>query len=280
MSESTRPPKVSCLLVTADRPVYCRRTILCYQRQTYDNKELVVVDNGDEPIDHLLAELPPEEVVYKRVRREPNTYIGWLRNLSLEMATGEFVAPHWDDDDWYHPDRLALQLEPLIRGEHDASTLASTLVHVESTEHFDHPFVGSLPDGVPPTIVHRKSDSIRYPDLRRTSDTSYLTAWRKLRHVSLERAFAYLYIRCFHGGNLWEENHFLRRMRNTPRDFVAYLWHRYLRGNLHGHSRFKLDRNAAEAFSQYLEDSRQLGIFDSEVSAEIRERTAPPANAR
>lgn len=239
-----------------------------------------MVDNGEHPIEDLLSDLPSREVVYERVKREPNTYIGWLRNLSLEMATGDFVAPHWDDDDWYHPDRLAIQLDPLINDGYDASTLGSTLVHVESADHFDHPFIGSLPDGVPPTIVHRKSDSIRYPDLRRTSDTTYLTAWRDLRHVSLQHAFAYLYIRCFHGGNLWEENHFLRRMRNTPRDFVAYVWHRYLRGNLHGHSRFRLDTNAVRAFDLYLEDSRRLGIFEPAGVTESSESQSPSGNNR
>jgi glycosyltransferase involved in cell wall biosynthesis len=262
VSDSGSIPKVSCLLVTADRPVYCRRAIRCYEGQTYPNKELVVVDNGDAPIEHLLEAVPADELVYQHVQRKPDTYIGALRNQSLEMATGDFIAPHWDDDDWYHPDRLAIQLEPLISGSSDSTTLGSTLVHVEGDQHFDHPFVGSLPDGVPPTIVHRKNASIRYPNLRRTSDTTYLTAWRDQRHLNLDGRFAYLYIRCFHGSNLWEEDHFLRRMRNTPKDFVAYLWHHYVRGNIHGHSRFRLDTNARVAFEEYLEDSRKLGIFE------------------
>ena len=139
--------------------------------------------------------------------------------------------------------------------------LAGTLMHVDAPEYFDHPFIGLLPNGVPPTIMHRRDAEIRYPELRRTSDTTYTTQWRERRFYRFPRAYSYLHLRYFHGGNLWEQEHFLRRMRNTPVDLLRYGWYRYVRGDLFQHPRFRLDAHARDAFEVYLEDSRAVGLF-------------------
>ncbi len=113
--------------------------------------------------------------------------------------------------------------------------------------------------------MHRRNATIRYPDLRRTSDTHYVEAWRRTgRYVILPPSESYLYLRYFHGGNLWEQEHFLRRMRNTPRDFLAYLWYRYVRGNEFDHPRFRLTPAMQAAFERYLQDSIETGVFDLE----------------
>ncbi len=254
-------------MVTADRPAYAQRAIACFAAQTYPNKELVVLDNGAVPMQNLLSHLPDGDVVYRHVAREEGTFIGALRNLSLDMARGDYVAAQWDDDDWSHPERLARQIAVLENG-FDACTLPGTLMHVDEPGFFLHPFVGLLPEGVPPTIVHRRDGAIRYPNLRRTSDTTYLGQWRTRRYAILPRGTEHLYVRYFHGGNLWEQQHFVRRMRNTPRDFVAYLWHQHVRRDLRGHPRFRLSAEAQEAFRLYLEQSRRFGFFQSDPASQ------------
>lgn len=266
LQEKQRWPKVSCLMVTADRPHLVRRAIRSYLQQTYPNRELVVLDNGRHPLDEaLLAEVPADELVYARVEPRPDLVIGTLRNQALELARGDYIAPQWDDDDWSHPERLMRQMQVLLSGDYDACTLAGTLMHVNHPAYFFYPFIGLLRHGVPPTIVHRRNATIRYPDLRRTSDTHYVEAWRRTgRYVILPPSESHLYLRYFHGGNLWEQEHFLRRMRNTPRDFLAYLWYRYVRGNEFAHPRFRLTPAMQEAFERYLQDSIETGVFDPE----------------
>lgn len=263
MSSNATPPKVSCLLVTADRPHLCRRALRSYRRQTYPNKELVVLDNGGQRIEHLLEDLPQDEVRYGHVERTPDLWIGGLRNRALEEATGTFVIPQWDDDDWSHPRRIERQAAVLQQG-YDACTLRGTLMHVDSPAYFDHPFIGVLPDGVPPTIMHRRDAAIRYPNIRRTSDTAYVNRWREGRYAVLPRADAYLYLRYFHGDNLWEKEHFLRRIRNTPKDFLLYGWYRYVRGDLFAHPRFQLTETMEAAFEAFLQDSFAVGLFDAQ----------------
>ena len=260
-SHASERPRVSCLLVTADRPVLCRRAIRCYHRQTYPNTELVVLDNGSESIKHLLKDLPAGEVRYLREDPSPDRTIGGLRNAALEEATGTFVVPQWDDDDWSHPERIERQVDVLQRG-YDACTLPATLMHVDSAAYFHHPFYGFLPDGVPPTIMHRRDQSIRYPTLRRTSDTAFLNAWMEKSYVQLPSEEAHLHLRYCHGGNLWEQEHFLRRMRNTPQDLLLYGWYRFIRRDLFSHPRFRLTEEAQEAFALYLEDSYACGVFE------------------
>jgi glycosyltransferase involved in cell wall biosynthesis len=253
-------PKVSCLLVTADRKEMCRRSVRCYLRQTYPSKELIILDNGSVDLTDILREIPAEERTYLRVEPADEVYIGGLRNIALEAATGEYVIPQWDDDDWFHPTRIERQVEVLESG-YDACSISATLMHLDTGPYFDHPFIGILPNGVPPTIIHRRDSAIRYPDLRRTSDTAYLNSWREREFALLDPSHAYLYIRCFHGSNLWDEDHFVRRIRNTLPDAVAYGWHRFVKRDLFGHPRFQLDERATASFDAYRAESRELGLF-------------------
>jgi len=255
-------PLISCLMVTADRPELCKRAILSYLGQTYGNKELVVLDNGEKPMQSLLADVPSHELRYEYIQSNTATTIGELRNRSLEMVTGDIVVPQWDDDDWSAPERLDTQYQSLDRHGADALTLYATLMHVDDPDFFDHPFYGLLKGGVPPTVMHRRDDSVRFPELRRTSDTHYKNVWRSRKYLILPIQEAHLHLRYFHGKNLWERDHFLRRMRNTPADLVAYGWWKFLRGNLLGHPRFRISANAQKAFDTYLKDSKACGLFE------------------
>jgi len=265
-------PKVSCLLITADRPHLCRRALRSYRQQTYPNTELIVLDNGEQRIEHLLEEeLPDDDVYYRHVDRSPDLWIGGLRNMALEEATnmaleeatGTFIIPQWDDDDWSHPRRIERQVDVLQQG-YDACTLLGTLMHVDSERYFNNPFIGILPDGVPPTIMHRRDATIRYPNIRRTSDTDYVNQWREARYTILPRTDSYLYLRYFHGDNLWEKEHFLRRIRNTPKDFLLYGWYQYVHGDLFQHPRFQLTEEMEAAFERYLQDSFAVDLFEEQ----------------
>lgn len=264
-ASSSEPPTVSCLMVTADRRDLCRRSIRCFQRQTYPNRELVVVDDGDEDLAPVLADLPADQVRYVKLPKTPDNVLGHLRNVALENASGTFIA-QWDDDDWYHAERLETQIEALQQG-YDACSLHGALMHIDSSEYVCHPYVGYLDDGVPGSIVHRRDATIRYPEIRRAEDTVYLNAWREKRYTILPDAASHLFIRCFHGDNTWEKQHFLTRIRNTVPDALAYVWYRYIRNDLFQHPRFDLSEAAWQAFETYLNDSRELGLIDSPIEA-------------
>jgi glycosyltransferase involved in cell wall biosynthesis len=253
-------------MVTADRPHLVLRALRCYEQQTYPNTELVVLDNGEEPIEHLLADVDGP-VTYRYQEKEPGMTVGALRNIPLEEASGTFIVPQWDDDDWSHPERIERQVEVLQQG-FDACTLQGTLIHVDHPDYFEHPFIGLLPNGVPPTIMHRRDADIRYPNLPRVHDTEYVDEWRERRYRILPWSESGLYLRYFHGDNLWEQDHFLRRIRNSPKDFLLYGWYRFVRGDLFQHPRFQLTDDMWDAFEQYLDDSFRFDLFRTYSEAE------------
>ena len=118
-------PLVSCLMVTKNRARLARRALHCLAHQTWQNKELVIIDDGDEDYEPMLAEYRQSfPIHYHRIQPEPSTYLGQLRNLSLSRANGEFLV-QWDDDEWYHPERIERQMRAIADGL-DVVVLRST----------------------------------------------------------------------------------------------------------------------------------------------------------
>lgn len=246
-------------MVTADRPMLLKRSLISYCNQTYNNTELIVVDDGQEDLAPLLQDLPGD-VKYLKIDKKPENVLGHLRNISLEAASGEFIT-QWDDDDWYHPQRLQIQADALLQG-YDACCLSHTLMHIDKTSFLQSPYVALFRRGTPGSIMHRRNEMIRYPALRRGEDDIYLRMWSKKRLHKLPQSYAHLFIRCFHGSNTWHMKHFLEQIRNTLPDYIAYICYCYIAGNLFMHPRFQLDGNGRAAFSQYLQDSFAARLFD------------------
>lgn len=257
--ESTQRKKVSCLMVTANRLHLARRAIQCFKNQSYKNKELVILDDGSQDYSPLLNDIPSSEIKYIQLDGSNNYVLGQLRNLSLEAATGDYLI-QWDDDDWYHPERVEIQASILDKG-FDVCCLSSAIMHLDTPEFIEHPYIGILPDGIPGSIMHKRNDDIRYPETRRAEDTVYLKQWMEKKYFKLENSYNYLFLRAYHGQNTWEQVHFKRRIRNSVVSFFQYVWYKHLRNDLFSHPRFKLSENAKDAFDQYWQESKELKLF-------------------
>lgn len=102
-------PKISCIMATKDRRAFVQKSIEYFENQTWPNKELLVIDDGQDGVCDLVNG-SRAEVQY--IRTGPST-IGAKRNLGCRKASGEFFAV-WDDDEWQSPNRLALQYYELL----------------------------------------------------------------------------------------------------------------------------------------------------------------------
>jgi glycosyltransferase involved in cell wall biosynthesis len=89
------PPLVSCIMPTADRRRFVPQAIRRFLGQDYPCRELVVVDDGADPV----ADLIPADARIRYFRSEPGLSLGAKRNLACRLARGALIA-HWDDDDW------------------------------------------------------------------------------------------------------------------------------------------------------------------------------------
>jgi len=252
--------KVSCLIVTADRKQLLRRSLESYKNQTYKNREVVIIDNGHEPGDDLLEDFDSDEVVYVRIEPSPDNILGDLRNISLEQATGDYLIC-WDDDDWFHPERIEIQLNVLKDG-FDACCLNGNLFHINAEEFSKHPYIGSLPGGSPSSIIHRRNEHIKYPSMKREEDTVYLNRWKeKKKYKQLDLSYSYLFVRVFHGTNVSGKKHFLRRLKNSPKSWIQYFWHANIKRNLFGHPKFQLSDKEIESFEMFVSDSKKFGLL-------------------
>jgi glycosyltransferase involved in cell wall biosynthesis len=105
-------PLVSCIMPTFNRRPYVAQALRSFAQQDYPNRELIVVDDGSDAIHDLIP--AAANINYLRLPRRAS--IGAKRNLACQNARGEIIA-HWDDDDWYAPDRLRYQAAPIIQGQ-------------------------------------------------------------------------------------------------------------------------------------------------------------------
>jgi O-antigen biosynthesis protein len=102
-------PLVSCIMPNANRRRFVPIAIAQFLAQDYPNAELVILDDGEEPVGDLVPSHPA--LRYLRTPRHRN--LGAKRNAACEAARGGIIL-HWDDDDWYAPQRVRIQVEALL----------------------------------------------------------------------------------------------------------------------------------------------------------------------
>ena len=105
---------VSCLMPTADRRSFVPTAIRQFLEQDYPDRELVVLDDGQDPVGDLIPADP--RIRYLRLPRR--LILGEKRNLAAREARGQILV-HWDDDDWMAPWRLSYQVKRLVESGAD-----------------------------------------------------------------------------------------------------------------------------------------------------------------
>lgn len=107
---------------------YLMRCVDSIRRQTYQNLEIILVDDGSpdrcpEMCDEIAAMDPRVKVVHK-----VNGGLGFARNSGLDVATGEYVT-FIDSDDWISEDHI----ENLYRAAKDTGSDAAIGTHTAVT---------------------------------------------------------------------------------------------------------------------------------------------------
>jgi len=104
-------PLISCVCMTYNRaPTHLHlleETIESFLRQTYPNKELIILN--DTPGQELVCDAPGVRIVNAPERFKT---LGAKARASFDLARGPLIAP-WDDDDINLPWRLSLSYEQL-----------------------------------------------------------------------------------------------------------------------------------------------------------------------
>lgn len=227
------------MMVTADRPYLAERAIWCFSQQSHPNRELVIVDDGTTDYSAIIDSSGSRGRI-RYVRLPPRgESLGELRNRSIEEAHGSWII-QWDDDEWYHPRRIEIQLEAARRSGMGASALRSTLMRIDSDDGDHLEFRSDSGIATPGTIMFERGPD-RYPALRRNEDGIFLRSIRRRVGVAvLGTEFSHLFVRIHHGRNTWNREHFLRKLHRTPSRWPSWMWANHVRGDVRKMRCFRL----------------------------------------
>jgi glycosyltransferase involved in cell wall biosynthesis len=225
-ASSTPPasmPLVSCVMPTFDRRAFVPRAIELFERQDYPERELLIVDDGQDAVRDLI----PDDPRYRYLRLDRRASIGAKRNIACEAAAGDIVIG-WDDDDWYAPHRIRVQTEALRLGRADAVGLTQAVMFDVTTGRYwqcdgalqQRMFASGVVSGTLAFLRSYWQQGERYPDVSLAEDASFqkgLVA-RGARLERLAGGDLFIYVR--HGRNSWR---FTAGAYGDPRGWRAIL---------------------------------------------------------
>lgn len=212
-------PLVSCIMPTYNRRDFAAQAIDLFRRQEYPNRELIIVDDGEEAVEDLIpgeAAQRADGIAIRYVRLAGRQSIGHKHNVACERAAGPIIA-HWDDDTWYAPWRLSYQVAALVRREADLCGLDNVLHYNPATGGTWH---STRPHGPEPwmpgsTLCYRTSvwRARPFDDSSVGSDILFLRGRPDARIITLQ-SIAWL-VDIIHGANA------------SPKDPRSPLWQPY-----------------------------------------------------
>lgn len=196
-------PIISCVCVTRGKPNMLARAIDCFTAQTYPSKELVIVYEDDD--DATIGFLATDEARHAAIRLvclsvHPKLPLGELRNRGIQVAAGEYIC-QWDDDDWYHANRLQEQYRIIQESQRHGSILAHWLVFDAVSKRA---FISNkrLWEG---SILCKKSTLLLKPYEQKAigEDTPTIDYLDKMNLLQSVDHLPWLYIYVYHEKNTW-----------------------------------------------------------------------------
>jgi glycosyltransferase involved in cell wall biosynthesis len=170
---------------TWNRRHFLPQAIDYFLRQQYAAKELIIVDDGDEPVHDLV----PADDRIRLICLPRRTLVGTKRNLACEQASGKLIL-HWDDDDWMADWRIGYQVEQLLLAEGDICGLRRVLFFDPGTvTAWEYTFPGTLKPWVYGASLCYTAEYWRinpFPDVNIGEDTRFIWKDPEARVVMLE----------------------------------------------------------------------------------------------
>lgn len=104
-------PRVSVVIPTYNRPFELERALRSIACQTFEDFEIVVVNDGGKLPDECVSDLLPSTTV--RLLDRSNGGPGAARNTGILASDSEYIA-YLDDDDEWQPDHLETHISVLV----------------------------------------------------------------------------------------------------------------------------------------------------------------------
>ena len=175
---------ISCICVTRGKPLMLKRAISCFTAQSYPFKELIIVYEDD---DVGTVEMLKE-----------------LRNIGIKASNGEFIC-QWDDDDWYHENRLTLQYTISMENNYKGSVMTQWLVYNTIDKQA---FISNERVWEGSVLCKKKVlQGVPYENKSMGEDSATINSLLEKDHIYLIKSMPGLYIYIYHGSNTWNFEH-------------------------------------------------------------------------
>lgn len=113
--ENQKTPLVSVVIPTYNRIHSLPASVESVLKQTYENLELIIMDDGSgDGTEAYVKSIADERVRYQK--SDVNMGPSAARNKGAELASGEYLAFQDSDDEWL-PDKLEKQMKVMLAGD-------------------------------------------------------------------------------------------------------------------------------------------------------------------
>lgn len=168
-------------------------------------KEMILVyEDDDFATKRLVESINNSAIRCIEVNSKPKLTLGELRNFAIYESRGELFC-QWDDDDWYHSQRLEVQMNCLRASFKPACALMNWIMFDQTEQEayfsFTRVWEGSL--------LCRKdviNDELKYESLGRGEDTVFISKLLDKKYLC-PLIVPTLYIYVYHGNNTWNAEH-------------------------------------------------------------------------
>ena len=131
----TNPLLVSVIIPAYNAERFLQMTLASAQAQTYEDLEIIVIDDGSTDATAAIAEAAAQVDRRVRVVRQENAGVAAARNRGLAEARGDYIAPLDADDEW-HPQNVALQIAALKAAGPEAAVSYAWYVLIDEHGRF------------------------------------------------------------------------------------------------------------------------------------------------
>lgn len=205
-------PLVSCLTPTYNRRAFFPRAVERFLAQDYPNLEWIVLDDYNaDPIKDLLPNDPRIKYFHEGLRASHGTKM----NRCMELAGGD-LAIVWDDDDWYSPNRVTRQMQPMIDNPAIRVTGTSTLYYYQHGTNQAYRYTSPKAIGWLASIAFRRNAWLLHPFDNRPMGADYEFQKKEQPNAKHDLHDPSLVVASIHGSNACA--------KHIGRDYASVPW--------------------------------------------------------
>lgn len=195
-------PLISAIMITRDRFEFVKESIGYFEKQTYKNREMVIVCQGNDETQTDIEKYVSNKYNIRMIRAKSDVSKGDLINIGIEHSNGKYCI-QWDDDDIHHEKRIEKQYLPIKNNIADFTLISNFIVEDDKYKKYIN-----WDQGLDGTMLFPKSE-LRAPNINWHHDTEFCNLLRKKYRIANIKNNNYLYTYRIHSGQQYSKEYFM-----------------------------------------------------------------------